>query len=830
MRSWLVALMTLRLVAGSAEVLEAQDAPVGDARGDAGDSGGVAADDEPRESDSPGDARDADDSPEDAVPDREVAAHDVEPERDSQHAPGDASNVGARDDRAPDDERDERAEVYGAAAEVQTSPLDDDRETRTLSGSSVSRAQMDERQPRSTPDALRYEPGVAIQQTAHAQASSYVRGMTGQQVVHLFDGVRMNNGIYRQGPNQYFFTVDQRSVARLDVLRGSASVRYGSDGLGGAILAVPVRPLLDPDLRGVRARPRVSFRYGSADREVGGRGQLELRLGSRTAVLLGGGYRDVDLLRSGGVVRHPDGTGGTTRGEVAPWAPRFDEERAHPTEPDRWRTQLGTGFREATYDARVEHRLPGRYRNLRVVAATYGYRQMDAPRTDQCPPREAPIEECLRIDRQFRTLSYVGLRGDAGPVRDLELLLSHQRHVERRVRDRPRSFQRFQWDDVVDTIGLTLRGSTPVGRIGERTSWRVRWGGEAYRDGVQSKAFGEFTDIEVEFDLSRGQYLEGSAYHNLGAWAELEVAPREWLVLRSGGRVAVVNARAPPDPESGTRPVDRTWSALVGRAGVEVRPANGWRILANFDQGFRAPNLDDLTSRQQTGPGFQFENPDLEPERTNTAELGVSADLGWLRLDAWVYATLLDRGIQRIVREAEDCPPNTAECNASRDQFQLVNAEEQARIFGAEGGATVYLPERVTLRGTVTYAWGDGPSLGDRGATPPGTRVALSRIPPLQGTFEARWRHRPTGLWLAGALRWARIQDRLAISDQSDARIPDGGTPGYAVVDLRAGWRFREWLLLSVVFENVADAAYRVHGSSINGPGRGVLAHLRVGY
>jgi iron complex outermembrane receptor protein/hemoglobin/transferrin/lactoferrin receptor protein len=49
------------------------------------------------------------------------------------------------------------------------------------------------------------------------------------------------------------------------------------------------------------------------------------------------------------------------------------------------------------------------------------------------------------------------------------------------------------------------------------------------------------------------------------------------------------------------------------------------------------------------------------------------------------------------------------------------------------------------------------------------------------------------------------------------------------VVDLRAGYRFGSRLALSVVFENVADAAYRVHGSSIQGPGRGVIVALSGG-
>src|SRR2546423_1101009 len=59
--------------------------------------------------------------------------------------------------------------------------------------STVDRADMEWRLPRSAPDALRFEAGVFVQQTAHGQASAFIRGLTGQQTVMLFDGIRLNN-------------------------------------------------------------------------------------------------------------------------------------------------------------------------------------------------------------------------------------------------------------------------------------------------------------------------------------------------------------------------------------------------------------------------------------------------------------------------------------------------------------------------------------------------------------------------------------------------------------------------------------------------------------
>jgi len=262
-------------------------------------------------------------------------------------------------------------------------------------------------------------------------------------------------------------------------------------------------------------------------------------------------------------------------------------------------------------------------------------------------------------------------------------------------------------------------------------------------------------------------------------------------------------------------------------AGAEVRPLGSLGLALNLDQGFRAPNLDDLTSRQQVGPGFQLENPVLDPERTTTVELGLLVDLSWLQADAWLFATFIEDAITRAVREASDCPPQTPACTSSRTQLQLVNADEASRILGTEGKLTVRLPFATTIRSTFAYAWGEGP---DPTASAGGESAPLSRIPPLNGTLEARWRHLQTGVYAAGALRWALTQQRLAPTDLSDPRIPPGGTPGYAVFDLRGGWRHGEHFQLNLVFENILDAAYRVHGSSVNGPGRGVTLAAMAGW
>jgi outer membrane receptor protein involved in Fe transport len=249
----------------------------------------------------------------------------------------------------------------------------------------------------------------------------------------------------------------------------------------------------------------------------------------------------------------------------------------------------------------------------------------------------------------------------------------------------------------------------------------------------------------------------------------------------------------------------------------------------DVEQGFRAPNLDDLTSRQIAGPGFQFENPSLGPEQSTAIELGARVRASVLELDASVYAIALDGAITRAPRGLVDCPAATPSCGGAWFRYQLVNLDGTAWIVGGELAARIDTDVGLGASATVHAAWGEGPSPVPRPSDPTAPydeRAPLSRIPPVQGTIEARWAHAETRLVFGAALRWAALQERLAPSDRGDARIPRGGTPAYAIFDLRAGWRFEDHLQIQIAFENVLDEAYRVHGSGVNGPGRGFAIQL----
>ncbi len=668
-------------------------------------------------------------------------------------------------------------------------------EGRATSG--VRRGELDRRQPRSMPDALREEPGVFVQQTAHGQASAYVRGLTGQQTVLLFDGIRLNTSTWRQGPNQYGVTLDVASLGSLEVLRSGGATRFGSDALGGVIAA---QPLEASPVDGVR--PSLVLRGATADQQRGARAGLEAVHGP-VAFIGGAGLREAGLLESAGSVQ------GLAQGQPLPAVPRFA--------PDG-RTQLGTGFKEMTADGRLTWRPTPRHD---VTVAAQLFRQYDAPRTDQCPPANGQPGDCLTVREQVRGLAYAAWTARPEALESARATLSWQRQHEAREGARPSAGLLTTDRDTVDTLGATATVAVRPVTFGF-AALRLRGGVDSYVDLVQSGTVVAATAAGTAQASLRGQYLSGSRALTGGAFGEAHLALGEQLHLRGGARLGWVSVFAPGDEASRSLAVQRQWWPLAGNAGLEWRPRAPLALFANVDHSFRAPNLDDLTARQRAGSGFQLENPALTPERATTVEVGARLRLDWLSVEAWGFQTWLAGAVGGQPGEASACPPATPACARAPAWFRLANAPGVAQLRGGELAVRARLPAGLGLRGAASYAWGEAPGLTD-----PQVRAPLSRVPPPHGFLEASWRH-PRGLGASAVLRWAGEQRRLAVADLSDPRIPLGGTPGFALVDLRA-WVRVSGLFFSVVVENLLDSPWRAHGSSINGPGRGVLLAVGLG-
>ncbi|WP_159971693.1 TonB-dependent siderophore receptor [Pseudomonas sp. 8Z] len=125
------------------------------------------------------------------------------------------------------------------------------------STSSLSGAEVRGRNNRSVQDAVTRTPGITfIGSPGNGGTALSARGFTGHSAtMQLYDGTRQY-----VGAGTVTFPVDTWSVARIDVLRGPASVLYGEGATGAVINVVPKKPFAGP------VENHLRLGYGSDDR------------------------------------------------------------------------------------------------------------------------------------------------------------------------------------------------------------------------------------------------------------------------------------------------------------------------------------------------------------------------------------------------------------------------------------------------------------------------------------------------------------------------------------------------------------------------------------
>ena len=100
----------------------------------------------------------------------------------------------------------------------------------------VTRAQIERESPQTWTDLLRGQAGAFTQASGPGQGIVIVRGLKGSEVLHLVDGMRLNNAFFRDAPNQYLSLVDAYAVERIEVqhelVRGSIDRRHPRDEHG----------------------------------------------------------------------------------------------------------------------------------------------------------------------------------------------------------------------------------------------------------------------------------------------------------------------------------------------------------------------------------------------------------------------------------------------------------------------------------------------------------------------------------------------------------------------------------------------------------------------
>ncbi len=638
---------------------------------------------------------------------------------------------------------------------------------------------------RSWVDGLRSAPGVLVQKTSSGQSSPFLRGLTGYNTLLLVDGVRLNDSVLRGGPNDLWSTVDAFSVASTELVLGPSSVLYGSDAVGGTANVLP-KHRTDYSRESDWDR-RIIARGATGEHGLLFRFENEGNVGRDFGFFLGGTYQPNGRTDAGGDTGPQPNTGFENLGADAVFDFRFD---------DRWTFRV-TG---QTFDVSDVWRTHATTSAVPFAGTAIG--------TDQRRVLD------FRRDLAAVTLAAEGLTGF---VRDARFQLSYQGYDEREDRVQGSGSRTFQGFDV-ETFGASVQLTSPSS-IGTFT-YGVEW----YRDSVDSfrrnfNASGVLTSTSVQ-----GPVGDDASYDLAGAFVQDDIALGDRTDLLLGARFTYAAAEADRVALNGASsttlgaPVDDDWTSLIGSAKLVFRANDELSFYGGAAQGFRAPNLSDLTRLDIARSGeLEQPSPGLRPEDYLTFEIGAKTDWRGFTADAAYFFTVLD---DVVIRQ-----PTTQ--TVGSNVVVVKSNDGDGHIQGVDLGLGHRFDEQWSAR--AGFTWQDGRIDQYATTAPVLTKEATSRLAPLQGNVAVRWESADKTFWIEPRVVAVDRADRLNSADRRDTqRIPPNGTPGYVIFSIRAGAKLCENAVLFGGVDNVFDKEYRVHGSGSQETGLNAVLGVEI--
>jgi hemoglobin/transferrin/lactoferrin receptor protein len=629
-------------------------------------------------------------------------------------------------------------------------------------------------QARSLAEVLSAVPGVKVQKTAYGQSSPYIRGFTGFRTLLLIDGIRLNNSVFRDGPNQYSSLIDHLSVKNLEVLKGSSSILYGSDAIGGLVNAVTSTPDFNTKFGG-----QMYYRNSLAESSSLGRIDLHGQFSNRFAFALGLSAKSFGELKPGD-------------------SPRLKK----------------TAYDERDVDLSLGYQLK---QNSVISVLFQNVVQDDVWRTHKTIysiPWRGTIagSELKRSLDHERNLIAVKWK-QSNPDRHSSLHSTFSFHRQDESRHRVRTQERVDKQGIsTDTYGWSLHAAK------ELKSHALSAGFELYHDAVDSYRIDSSSGEERV--RIQGAVADDSFYDQLGIYFQDDYSITKRFRIIPGVRFTKIKAEAGrvADPLTGEEfSISRSWEDIVSC--LQLMYHAGSLDLLNFyisaNQSFRAPNLSDI-SRYDSNRSNEIETPapNLSPESFLTFDGGVKLRSANLTAEFSVYHTIIDDMIIRV-------PTG----NVIDEEYEVTKLNSgKGYSQGFEFWFNYKLNARIEL--SSSYFWLNGEIEGYPDSMTQTAKEPLSRMMPQSTTCSIRYQVKKQ-FWVKGEFLWADKQDKLSSSDAADLqRIPPGGTPGYSLINLRSGYMLTEMLDFSLALENITDKDYRIHGSGQNEPGRNLVGTL----
>lgn len=630
-------------------------------------------------------------------------------------------------------------------------------------------------------ESLKKVPGVSTVTTGPNISKPFIRGLGYNRILTLYDGVRQEG---QQWGDEHGEEIDEYSVDRVEIIKGPASLVYGSDALAGVVNMLPPKPAPEGSILGNIAtnfQSNNDLIAGSADVNGTQKGiNFQGRMTHKQAMdyqnridgrVFGTAFTENDASLSAGVSRAwgysrlgmslyndlqeiPDGS----RDSVSR---KFTKQI---TEADTFRPIVSSAELR-TYKIQPLHQRVQHYKIYSNNSFQLGQSRLNADLGYQYNHRQEfthPVATSTAgLDLDLYTITY-----------NLTYALAEKKG----------------WEPTIGINGMYQANSI------SGTEFLI----PAYHlfDGG---AFAFVKKTINKLDISAGLRYDKRIFRGeeLYSIADPVSGFNKTATAATRGATKLFSTN------------DRDFNGISGSVGATYALSSGFSLKANIARGYRAPNVYELSS-QGVHPGtniYQMSNPDFKPEQSLQEDLGLLYASRHISIDAAVFNNDIQNYIYNRRLNEVIVPGNQT--------FQFTAGH--ARLYGGEASIDIHPHPWDWLHFENSIAVVYGENLSEE--NDPNSRY-LPYIPPVHTNHELRADIKKHIGALANVYAKAEVEYYARQNRAYLAYGTETPTQGYTLLDAGIGAdikdkKGRTILSFDILGSNLADVAYQNHLSRL---------------
>lgn len=639
-------------------------------------------------------------------------------------------------------------------------------------------------------DAIAKIPGVNALTTGPNVSKPFIRGLGYNRILTLYDGVRQEG---QQWGDEHGIEVDQYGIERIEVIKGPASLSYGSDALAGVVNLIPYQPA--PEGKVIE---NIMGEYQSNNGLFGG------------SAMLAGSNNGFEWM---GRVSHKRATNYQNKYDGRVYGTAFKETDASVSLGlhKKW-GYAHIGFE--LYDDQQE--IPDGSRDSASRKFTKQITEDDTfrPIVSDAELKSYTITPLHQRVQHYRFYSANNFTLGKGR---LSVNAGFQRSVRRE----------FSHPVLSDIAGLYLQLNT--------WSYDIKY------------YFPEFAGWNLSVGVN-GMYQTNDATHGtefiIPSYHQFDAGPFA-LLKKTIGKLDIAggiryDSRNFKNDELYTKPNPATgfdmavtgadiagadnpftanryhFSGVSGSIGATYNFSEKFSMKANISRGFRAPNILEI-SANGVHPGtniYQIGSPDFKPEFSIQEDIGFAYSSKYAVIQLSIFNNNLNNYIfnQRLLNSAGD--DSVIVAGNQTYKFQ----QGKAALYGGELSIDIHPVKPLHFENSLSVVYGKNKGVDPKLQNDSNRYVPF--IPPLHGVSELRYdietKHSLiTHGFIKAQLAYYAKQDRVYLTDNTETP-----TAGYTLFNAGIGGSItnkKDRILFNVYLmaNNLFDVAYQDHLSRL---------------